>query len=131
MKIKVIILSTVLAIGVVSGCASEESKTPATTTIATTTTTIPRTTTTVSKVDVFVSAVKTRLPGASRDEIIELGQQACTTIEAYGSVELAIYGIASDPSWSMEMAKMASFIMGAGIPVFCPEYTAELQRLTR
>lgn len=130
MKIKIIALSTILAIGIISGCASKEDKVSSTTTIETTTTTVARTTTTISKVDTFVSAVKTRLPGATRSEIIELGQQACTTIDAYGSVELAIYGIASDPSWSTEMAKMAGFVMGAAIPTFCPEYTAELQRIS-
>lgn len=132
MKFKAIILSSVLAISVLAGCSSNSdnsSKQNATTT----STTIQRTTTTTtySLVDKFVSTVKTRLPNSTRSEIVDLGQQACVTIRAYGSIELAIYGIASDPSWTTDMAKIAAFVMGAAIPVFCPEYTAELQRIAR
>lgn len=129
MKIKAIVLSSLLVIGVIAGCSSGDSssKTEATTT----TTSIARqtTTTTYSLLDGYVDAAKTQLPNATRKELIEVGEQSCTVIRAYGSVELAILGIAADPDWTSEMAEAAGFIMGAAIPVFCPEYTAELKRI--
>lgn len=133
MKIKIIALSALVSIGLIAGCSSGSSKESAPKAEnTTTTTTIARTTTTTvySALDSYVSSAKTRLPGATRAELIEIGQQTCTVIRAYGSVELAVIGIASDPTWTTEMAKTAGYIMGLAIPLFCPEYTAEAQRIS-
>lgn len=133
MKIKSIILSSILAVGLIAGCASKsDNKTSAPEKETTTTsTTIARTTTTstYSLLDAYISTAKVKLPNATRAELIEVGEQSCVVIRAYGSVELALIGIASDPSWTLEAAKTAAYIMGSAIPVFCPEYAAEARRL--
>jgi ABC-type glycerol-3-phosphate transport system substrate-binding protein len=132
MKIKIITLSALVSIGLIVGCSGGSSKESAPKAESTTTTTLARTTTTTvySALDSYVSSAKTRLPGATRAELIEIGQQSCTVIRAFGSVELAIIGIASDPTWTTEAAKTAGYIMGLAIPLFCPEYTAEAQRIS-
>jgi hypothetical protein len=134
MKKKLAILSLVLIPLIAVACGKSDSSKESVSTQApvkeTTTTTIRATTTTIySLLDTYVDTVKSELPGASRSELIDLGKQACTTIRAYGSVELAILGIASDPSWTPRMAEAAGFVMGAAIPVFCPEFTSELRRI--
>ena len=128
MKKQIALISIALFSIIAVGCgSSDNTKTENTTT----TTSAPATTTTVySALDSYVSSAKTRLPGATRTELIEVGQQSCTVIRAYGSVELAIIGIASDPTWTTEAARTAGYIMGLAIPLFCPEYTAEAQRIS-
>ncbi len=128
MKKQIALISIALFSIIAVGCgSSDNTKTENTTT----TTSAPTTTTTVySALDSYVSSAKTSLPNATRAELIKIGQQSCTVIRAYGSVELAIIGIASDPTWTTEAARTAGYIMGLAIPLFCPEYTAEAQRIS-
>lgn len=72
-----------------------------------------------------------RYPGQSAAGLIKLGQTACTAVEAYDSVALALVAIAKDPSWSVQEAKDAGYVFGAAIPAFCPEYESELRALTK
>lgn len=135
MKKKLAILSLVLIPFIAVACGKSDSSKESVSTQApvkeTTTTTIRTTTTTIySLLDTYVDTVRSELPGASRSELIDLGEQACKTIRAAGSVELAITLIAADPSWTPQMARTAGFVFGAAVPVFCPEYIDEILSLS-
>jgi hypothetical protein len=106
------------------GCESSE----------TTGTTAPEkvTTTTAKKasaIDVYVASMKVKYPNSSDAQLIDLGKTSCEVIDAFGSVADAIFAIAEDPTWDREMALNAGYTFGAAVPVFCPEYTAELKAL--
>ena len=110
------------------GCASRTSTSSPTTTTVTSTTS-----TTVSqsiKVDALVAVVQERLGGGSRSQAIDIAKQACTVIDTAGSVSAAISSIATDPDISYETGSDMVFIMGAAIRVYCPEYSAQADRIS-
>jgi hypothetical protein len=103
---------------------------------STTTTTIQKnTTTTQSKYDRQLSAyldeMSDRFPYSSEAELVSLGENACNVVDAFGSVASAFVAIAEDPDWTVEMAGDAGYTFGVAIPVFCPEYLSELNRIVR
>lgn len=123
------IIGTVCAVTLMAtlaiGCeSSDKTASPATTAKATATTV-----TKASPTDAFVNSMRTKFPNAPRADLIEIGQASCDVIDAFGSVSEAMIAIAIDPTWDREMAGDAGFTFGAAIPVFCPEYEAELKAL--
>ena len=99
---------------------------------ASTTTTVQRTTsTTISKTimeDAFVEATRDLYPGLSRAKAIELGKTTCDTIDQFGSVEQTVTAIIASGDF-VGMESDVGYMMGVSIPVFCPEYLAEAERL--
>jgi hypothetical protein len=127
MKKLLVALTLVLAAAALSACSSEStSSSPPSSAYRPTTTTISK----ASLVDAYVDAMRDYFPRASRSELIDLGQTACDTIDEAGSLAGAVVDILSDPSWA-GMEEAAGYTFGVSIPVFCPEYTAELNRLIR
>lgn len=134
MKKNIAILSIVAFSVVGISCGNSKSSTAPTITEAkqTTTTTTYRTTTTAPSIlDAYLATVGKKLPMATKAELIDLGEKACDTIDAYGSVKLAVIGIASDPSWTDSMAETAGYVIGAAIYAFCPEYVRELESIRK
>lgn len=107
------------------GCESSDTKETATTNKATTTTTAKKST----SVDAYVASMKVKYPNSSSETLIDLGKTACDVIDAFGSVSDAMIAIATDPTWDREMAGNAGYTFGAAVPVFCPQYTAEIKAL--
>jgi len=127
MKTKIAALTVACFALLAAACGSSSSEE----TVSTTTTTTYRTTTTsVSLTDVYVDAMRDYFPGASRSELIDLGETACDAVDEAGSVTSALIDIATDPSWA-GMEEAAAYTIGASIPVFCPRYTNELNLLVR
>ena len=120
------ICAVALMAGLAIGCESSESTTSTADTVKATTTTVAK----ASPTDAFVNAMKVKYPNSSRTQLIDLGETSCEVIDAFGSVEEAIFAIAEDPTWDREMANNAGYTFGAAIPVFCPEYLAELNAIT-
>lgn len=83
-----------------------------------------------SNVSAYVKAAREVFPSASEADLIEVGQLACDTIDDNGSITGALIAIIDDPAF-YGLEYEAGYIMGAAIPVFCPEYKAELNRLTK
>ena len=78
----------------------------------------------------YLSTLRERFGGTDA-QLFELGRTACQMIRAYGSVYAALQKIAFDPDWSLEEARNAGFLFGAAIPLFCPEFFAEAERISR
>lgn len=89
------------------------------------------TTTVVTKYDAFLKSARSRFPGSSDTTLIQLGKATCDTIDTFGSVTEMFIAIAEDPKWSVSMAGDAAYMTGLAVPTFCPEYTAELQRIAK
>jgi len=124
-SIALIGLLSVVAIG----CSSGETSTPVEVTTTTTAKVVTPTTLKQSTLtDIYVDIMQERYPSASRTTLIELGQSACDVIEMYGSVSAAIVGMAQDPEFA-EMATDIGYTFGVAVPVFCPKYKAEIDRI--
>lgn len=91
----------------------------------------PTTTTSAYSLSVqgFLISARNRFPYETDDKLIWLGQQSCATIIAYGSLTKTMIAIAENPAWTREMARDAGYLFGISIPVFCPQFKAEAQRL--
>jgi hypothetical protein len=126
MKTKIAALTVACFALLAAACGSSSSEEA----VSTTTTTYRTTTTLVSLTDVYVDAMRDYFPGASRSELIDLGETACDAVDEAGSVTSALINIATDPSWA-GMEEAAAYTIGASIPVFCPRYTNELNLLVR
>lgn len=126
MKTKIAALTVACFALLAAACGSSSSKES----VSTTTTTYKTTTTSKNMTDAYIDAMRDYFPGASRSELIDLGKTACDVIDEAGSVTSALIDIATDPSW-IGMEESAAYTIGASIPVFCPRYTAELNRLVR
>lgn len=113
------------------GCGGGRGQTEASS--ATTQTTYQRSTTTTSRystaVEVFLSEARGQFPGRTNDELIALGEQACDVIIAHGSLTKTFIAIASDPTWTTDLARDAGFLFGISIPVFCPQFMSEARAL--
>jgi len=103
----------------------------------TTTTTQARrqtTTTTAPKQDIlveaFVLAMKDWFPNMTRSDAIELGVTMCDTIDIYGNVSDTVDAIIASGRFR-GMEGDIGYVMGVSIPVYCPQYEAEAQRLFR
>jgi len=129
MKRKYFIAALVASCILMIGCGTS-SKTSTSATTAPSTTVYKNTTTTssFSMIDIYVATMKEYFPGATRSDIIDVGQKACATIDAYGSVKAAIAAISVDPDFA-GMQYEVGIVIGSSIPAFCPEYQAELNRL--
>lgn len=134
MKIKIAALTVACFALLASACGSSPSKEEVvntTTTAPKATTTIPKTTTTSAPlIDAYVEVMRDYFPGASRSELIDLGKTACEVIDESGSITSALISIATDPSWA-GMEEMAGYTIGVSVPVFCPRYMPELNRITQ
>jgi len=125
----------VLTVGLAACGSSTETSTPSTPSTkapATTTTTedILRTAPQSLKVEALVEVMQERLPGTSRADAIDNAQSACGAIEASGSILGAMEQIAIDPDIDTKTAGDMAYIMGISIPVYCPEYLAEMNKIT-
>jgi hypothetical protein len=100
---------------------------------ADTTTSAPTTTRAPSqeaKENALVGVLQARLGGGSRSEVIDIAKQACYVVETSGSVAGAMASIIADDSIDMETGSDMAYVMGVAIPVYCPEYKAEMDRIT-
>lgn len=130
MKIIKILLPFVLGALILGSCSKSDTKSSSPSVSATTSTTYKSTTTTsYSLYDAYIKTLRTRFPNSSDSALISLGETACATIDAYGSVSRAMVAIASDPRWSASEANNAGYVFGVAIPVFCPRYLPELNRI--
>lgn len=124
-SIALIGLLSVVAIG----CSSGKTSAPVETTTTTTAKVVTPTTLKQSTlIDIYVDTMQERYPAASRTKLIELGQSACDVINIYGSVSAAIVGMSQDPEFA-EMASDIGYTFGVAVPVFCPQYEAEIRRI--
>lgn len=123
MKVKYAVMALVLTSALLASCSSKTS-TPVSS--VSTTTTAKST-----MMDTYLKGMSSKFPNASASTLIQLGEMACDVIDASGSISRAIVNIASDPSWTSEMARSAGYTFGTAIPVFCPEYVPELNRLAK
>ena len=119
------------------GCGSRAETTAAPTT--TTTSKAPVTTTTEDifktapqslKVDALVEVFQDKFPGTSRGSAIDIANTACDAVRAQGSIVDAVAAIVADPDVDYDTAGDMSFIIGVSVPVFCPEFLAELNAIT-
>ena len=134
-KLKAVLAGTAITAVALAGCGAAETKSSTVATSeATTSTTAARkqTTTTLTPqsvlIEAYVMTMQDYFPGASRASLIDLGQTTCEVIETQGSVTAAMRAIANDPSFR-GMDEMVGYAIGASVPVFCPEYQAEVNRL--
>jgi hypothetical protein len=118
MKLRSAIAVFALATGV-AGCA-----------VAPTSTSTSTTTSQETKVDAMVKVIQNKYPAASRVKAIDLAEKACTAIDQSGSIADTIALIVSDDSIDVDMAGDMSWIIGVSVPVLCPEYLPELNRIT-
>lgn len=129
-KARAVLVGTAITAALIAGCGGSRTEGPS----QSSSSAKPTTTTTTAKVsqnvllDVYVESMQDRFPGGSRSKVIELGKTACEVIELNGSVSAAIRAIASDPSFN-GMASDVGFTMGSAIPVFCPQYLAEMKAI--
>ena len=128
MRLRTIALTAALGLAV-TGCATapaasdQRSATPSTTTT--------KTATQQDKVDALVRVMQSKYPGSSRSQILDVAQTACDTLDEYGSVSSTFINIIADDSIDADMAGDMSYAIGVAVPVLCPEYQAELERLTK
>lgn len=126
----------VLTVGLAACGSRTETSTPSTTSTkapATTTTTedVLKTAPQSLKIDALVDVYQEEFPGTSRSTAIDVAKTACEAIEAQGSIVDAMAAIAVDPEISATMAGDMAFVMGISVPVFCPKFLPELNRLTK
>ncbi len=106
-----------------------------TTTVRPTTTTVyrpPSTTTTIKSHASYLVRVSAVLPATPDSDLIDLGQTACDTIDASGSVvAFAAQAEAGFDAgdWGSVTRKELAVVVDAAIREFCPQYVAELNAL--
>jgi ABC-type glycerol-3-phosphate transport system substrate-binding protein len=125
----------VLTVGLAACGSRTETSTP-----STPSTKAPATTTTTENVfesasqseliDALVEVYQEEFPGTSRSTVIDVAKTACEAIEAQGSIVDAMAAIAVDPDIDATMAGDMAFVMGVSVPVYCPQFLPELNRLT-
>jgi hypothetical protein len=125
----------VLTVGLAACGSSTETSTPSTPSTkapATTTTTkdILETASQSDLIDALVAVYQDEFPGASRSGAISTAKTACELIESEGSIVDAMAAIALDPEVGASMAGDMAFVMGISVPVYCPQFLPELNRLT-
>jgi hypothetical protein len=83
-----------------------------------------------SKVNALVSVLGAKYPGASKSKLIDIAQQACTVIDQAGGVAAAVATVVADDSIDSATGSDIAYIMGVAVPVYCPQYKPELDRIT-
>lgn len=132
MKLRIITLAAALGIAA-AACSSTpvSSNSPSAPAPTASPTTIPKIITQQDKVDALVEVMQDKYPGASRKQVLETAQMACDAVDESGSIAATFVGIMEDNSIDAELAGDMSYAIGVAVPVLCPEYLAELERLTK
>ena len=74
--------------------------------------------------EVFLTVVRDEIPWTQQEsdaDLIALGQQACQTVGDLGFEE-TIYALATDGKMTEQEMLDLSFIVGAAVGAYCPEY---------
>lgn len=131
MKLKYIITICVASTLLFVGCGKSESSS-SDTTISTTSTTAYKSTTTVipknTLMDIYYKTMGEYFPGATEEEMLDIGNKACAAIDSYGSVSATLAAIVTDPDFA-DIQYETGIVIGSAVPVLCPEYEAELRRI--
>jgi len=131
LKLKHIITICIASSILFIGCGKNETSAP-NSTVATSSTTVYKSTTTVKPkntlMDIYFENMSEYFPKATKAELLDIGEQACAVIDAFGSVSSALAAIATDPDFA-NMQYEVGITIGSAVPVLCPEYEAELRRI--
>jgi hypothetical protein len=120
MKLRTIALSATLALAV-SGCATAPVTSSASTTSAASSRDL--------QIDALVLTIQRRVPGTTRASAIDLAKTACNAIDEAGSITEFIAQVATDPEIDLKMSGDMAYVVGVAVPIYCPEYRAEMDRI--